>query len=52
MDCVRFPISEMHLGKLPESMEFQSWTVNIKTEICAKTTIVHSQCIERDAHMH
>ena len=31
-DCVidypRFPVSELQLGKFPDSMEFQSWKVN------------------------
>ena len=27
----------MHLGRFPDSMEFQSWKVNFKTEVCAKT---------------
>ena len=38
IDYPRFPISELHLGKFPHSMEFQSWTVNFKTEVCSKTT--------------
>ena len=29
--------SELHLGKFPDSMEFQSWNVNFKTEVCSKT---------------
>ena len=28
----RFPISEMHLGNVPDSTEFQSWKVNFKNE--------------------
>ena len=35
MDNPRFPISEMHLGKFPDSLEFQSWHVNFKTEVCS-----------------
>ena len=31
MDNPRVPISELHLGKFPASMEFQSWKVNFKT---------------------
>ena len=27
MDYPRYPISEMHLGKFPDSLEFQSWRV-------------------------
>ena len=30
MDYPTLPISEMHLGKFPDSMEFQSWKVNFK----------------------
>ena len=37
MDYKRFPISELHHGKFSHSMEFQSWKVNFKTEVCAKT---------------
>ena len=37
MDYPRFQISEMHLGNFPDSMEFQSWKVNFKTEVCSKT---------------
>ena len=37
MDDPRFLISEMHLGKFPDSLEFQSWNVNFKTEVCAKS---------------
>ena len=37
MEYPRFSISELHLAKFPDSMEFQSWKVNFKTELCAKT---------------
>ena len=37
VDYPRFPISELHLGKFPDLMEFQSWKVNFKTEVCSKT---------------
>ena len=37
----RFPISELHLGKFPDTMEFQSWKVNFKTEVCSKTAYPH-----------
>ena len=37
MDYTRFPISELHLGKFPDSIEFQSWKVNFKTEVCSKS---------------
>ena len=38
MNYARFLISEMHLGKFPDSMEFQSWKVIFKTEVCSKTS--------------
>ena len=38
MDYARFQISELHLGKFPDSMNFPSWKVNFKTDVCAKTT--------------
>ena len=41
MDYPRFPITEMHLGKCPDSMEVQSWKVNFKTEVCAKSAFPH-----------
>ena len=37
MDFPRFQISEMHLGKFPDSIEFQSCKVNFKTETCSKS---------------
>ena len=37
MDYSRFPISEMHLGKFPDSLDFQSWKVNFKNEVCTRT---------------
>ena len=33
----RFSILEMHLGTFPDPMEFQSWKVNFKTEVCASS---------------
>ena len=37
MEYPRFPISELHLAKFPDSMELESWIVNFKAEVCAKT---------------
>ena len=37
----RFPFSELHLGKSPDSVEFQSWKVYFKTEVCSKTAYSH-----------
>ena len=37
MDSPRLPITEMHLGKFPDSMEFQSWKKNFKNEVCTRT---------------
>ena len=31
----------MHLGKFPDSMEFQSWKDNFKTEVCSKSADPH-----------
>ena len=31
----------MHLGTFPDSMEFQSWKFNIKTEVCASSQFPH-----------
>ena len=33
----RVPITEWNLGEFPDSMEFQSWKLNFKTEICIRT---------------
>ena len=32
-DYQRFPISKMHLGKFPVSVEFQCWTISFRTEV-------------------
>ena len=37
MDYPRFPFTEWNLGKIPDSMEFQSWKVNFRTEVCPRT---------------
>ena len=39
MDYPRFPISELHLGKFPVSLKFQSWKVNFKAEVCANSVL-------------
>ena len=36
MDYLRIPTSELHLGTFLDSMEFQSWKVNFKTEVCLR----------------
>ena len=41
MDYPRFPISEMHPRKFPDSLQFQSWKVNLKTEVWAKSAFLH-----------
>ena len=33
----RIPITKWNLGKFPDSMEFQSWKVNSRTEVCLRT---------------
>ena len=37
MSYPRFPIPGLRLGKFPDSLEFQSWKVNFKTDVCAKS---------------
>ena len=32
-DYQRFPISKMHQGKFPVSVEFQCWTISFRTEV-------------------
>ena len=41
IDYPRFPISEMHQGKMPDSVESQCSKVNFKTEVCAKSADPH-----------
>ena len=41
IDCPRFPISELRLGTFLDSLEFQRWKVNFKTEVCSKTADPH-----------
>ena len=41
MECTRYLFSEMHPGKFPDSMEFQSRKVNFKTEVCSETADPH-----------
>ena len=36
MDNPRIPFSELNLGKFPDSLEFQSWKVNFRTEVCLR----------------
>ena len=37
MDYPRIRITEWNLGEFPDSMEFQSWKVNFRTEVCLRT---------------
>ena len=41
IDFPRFPMSELHLGTFPDSVEFQSWKVNFKSEVCSKSADPH-----------
>ena len=41
MDYPRIPKAELNLGKFSESMEFQSWKVNFRTEVCLRTADPH-----------
>ena len=33
----RIPITEWNIGKVPDSVEFQSWKCNFTTEVCLRT---------------
>ena len=37
MDYPSVPITEWNLGTFPDSLEFQSWKVNFRTEVCLRT---------------
>ena len=37
MEDPRIPLSELYLAKISDSMKFQSWKVNFKTQVCSKT---------------
>ena len=41
MDNPRIPFTELNLGTFPDSMEFQSWKVNFRTEVCPRTADPH-----------
>ena len=38
MDYPRIAFSEWNLGKFPDSMEFQSWKVKFRTEVCLRNS--------------
>ena len=37
MDYPRVLVAEWNLGEFPDSMEFQSWKINSRTEVCKRT---------------
>ena len=37
MDYPRVPITEWNLGQSRDTMEFQSWKLNFRTEVCMRT---------------
>ena len=37
MENRRHPISELHFGKFPNSVDLQCWKANFKTEVCANS---------------
>ena len=37
MDCPRILCTEWNLGEFLDSMEFRSWKVNFRTEVCLRT---------------
>ena len=46
MDYPRYQISELHLGKFPDSFKFQSWKVNFKTEVCANSVFCEKNMLD------
>ena len=38
IDTPRYATSELHVGKFPDTDDFQCWRVNIKTEVCESTS--------------
>ena len=41
VDYPRYSILEMHLGIFPDSVNFQSWKVNFKTDVCVNSQFPH-----------
>ena len=37
MDSPRVPTTERNPGKILDSMEFQGWKLNFRTEVCMRT---------------
>ena len=37
MDYPSIPFTEWNLGNFPDSMEFQSWNINFRTEVSPRT---------------
>ena len=37
LDDRRIPKTERNLGEFSDSMEFQSWKINVRTEVCIRT---------------
>ena len=37
MDYPRLSITEWNLGHFPDPLEFQSWKVNFRSEVCLRT---------------
>ena len=44
VDYQRILITELHLGKFSDPVEFQSWKVNFKTEVFHKNSRSSDQC--------
>ena len=47
IDYSRFPISELHLGLFPDSMEFQSWKVTFKTRFVRRSIFFISYALDQ-----
>ena len=49
VDYPSFFVSEMHLGRFPDSMEFQSWNVNFK--LYTHSAVERTFCLRCTAHI-
>ena len=47
MDYPRIPITEWNLRIFPDSMEFQSWKINFRTEVCLGTADLQDKMLDQ-----
>ena len=50
-DHPKLSISEVHLGKFQDSVEFQSLEVNFKNEVCTKSADPHFHLVKARANL-